>query len=488
MPDYGAACQPRTDESLIEHKGNSPRNIYVWLLLAVALLAAYVSAAQTTAEPQQQQAKPPSEFKVQPLPQQKLTPKQAAELFKSADEILQFVSKDTGLPIKHKVTCELASRDEVVRYVTQKMAEDEDTQRLERAAVSLKKFGLLPRDFELRPYLLALLKEQVAGFYDSKTKKLYLLDWVDPESQKAVLAHELTHALQDQNFDILKWAEGSGKPKTDAEIIAHDEEASAKQAVIEGQAMITLLNYSLAPLGGSVLDSPQIVEAMKAGMVTGGGSPIYDQAPLFMRQAIIFPYQHGMDFVRGVLVKRGRDAAFAGTMRNPPKNSRQIMMPETYVAGERLPAMPLIEADKLVGKGYERYDFGGIGQFDIGVMIEEWAGEGRQLNVAPGWRGGYYWTGRKRGAMDGPVSMIFVTRWASETQASQFASAYTKAIPKRYAKASAVKEFGESRGEWTTEEGSVRLSVKGELVIAIEGFERDISDKIEQAVIKAGNK
>ena len=65
------------------------------------------------------------------------------------------------------------------------MQEDKDAQRLERSAASLKKFGLLPRDFELRPFLLGLLKEQVAGFYDAKTKTVYLLDWVDAGRAKA---------------------------------------------------------------------------------------------------------------------------------------------------------------------------------------------------------------------------------------------------------------------------------------------------------------
>ena len=271
-----------------------------------------IQAAIPQAQPKQPQAAPP------PAEQHRLSPKEAEELFRSVDEILQFVSKDTGLPIKHPVKRQLASRDEVVKYVERKQSEDEDTQRLERSAASLKKFGLLPRDFELRPYLLQLLREQVAGFYDAKTKTVYLLEWVDPEAQKSVLAHELTHALQDQNYGLEKWAEGKGKPKTDAEIVANDEESSAKQAVIEGQAMITLLDYSLAPVGGSVVNSPEIVQAMKAGMVSGDAtSPLFSKSPLFLRQALVFPYQQGLDFIRTVLVKRGKQAAFAGTMETP---------------------------------------------------------------------------------------------------------------------------------------------------------------------------
>jgi hypothetical protein len=453
-----------------------------WLvLLLVCAVGAQTGAPQTEAKP----ATPQGQVQAGNTGPQKLSQQEAEELFKSADEILQFVSKDTGLSIKHKVECKLASRDEVVKYVEEKLAEDEDAQRLERSAVSLKKFGLLPRDFELRPYLLGLLKEQVAGFYDSKTKKLFLLDWVEPEAQKPVLAHELTHALQDQNFDIVKWGEGKGKPKTDEEIIAQDEESSAKQAVIEGQAMITLLDYSLAPVGASVVDSPAIVEAMKAGMVAGGGSPLYDKAPLFLRQALIFPYQYGMDFVREVLVKKGKGAAFAGTMRNPPATTREIMMPNTYLAGERITQMRPPDIDKILGKEYARYDFGGIGQFDVGVMMDLWSDELQASNAAPAWRGGYYWTGRKQGAKDGPVSMVFVTRWASAKDASEFAKTYAKGMEKRYATHETVRALVDGQGEWKTDEGPVRVSVKNDTVVAVEGFAGDVSEKIEGAVFGA---
>ena len=56
-----------------------------------------------------------------------------------------------------------------------------------------------------------MLREQVAGYYDVKTKTVNLLNWLDAEQQKPVLAHELTHALQDQSFGIEKWMKGSAK-------------------------------------------------------------------------------------------------------------------------------------------------------------------------------------------------------------------------------------------------------------------------------------
>jgi hypothetical protein len=301
-----------------------------------------------------------------------------------------------------------------------------------------------------------------------------------------VLAHELTHALQDQNYGLEKWGEGKRKPKTDAEIVANDEESSAKQAVIEGQAMITLLDYSLAPVGGSVVNSPEIVAAMKAGMVSGDAtSPLFSKAPLFLRQALVFPYQQGLDFIRSVLVKRGKQAAFAGTMENPPLNSRQIVMPETYLAVERIPPVPVADIDKTLGKDYERYDFGGIGQFDIGVMVEQWADEQLGAKISPSWRGGYYWVGRKHGVKEGPVQMVFVTRWATDADAKQFAALYSQSVAKRYKSSQQVKPYENGTAEWGTEEGPVRISTDANMVLAVEGFSGEVSDKVSSAVFNA---
>ncbi len=140
-----------------------------------------------------------------------ISSKEGKELFRSVDEILQFASQDTGLPIKHKVKRRLAKRDEVQKYLEKSMKDDKDAKRLERSSAVLKKFGLLPRNFDLATFLVAMLREQVAGYYDVKTKTVNLLNWLDVEQQKPVLAHELTHALQDQSFGIEKWMKGSAK-------------------------------------------------------------------------------------------------------------------------------------------------------------------------------------------------------------------------------------------------------------------------------------
>ena len=287
---------------------------------------------------------PPPQAPTAEKPEVKITPRQAEELFHSVDEILAFDSKQTGLPIKKPVKRRLTSRDEVEAYLTKHM-KDEDVKRLQRSELVLKKFGLLPRDFDLEKLLVALLREQVAGYYDPKTKTVNLLDWVPIEEQEPVMAHELTHALQDQAVGLDKWMKRGEKDlgelrrdPTPADI-ENDEMDDTREAVIEGQAEAVMMQYELAPVGHSILDSPDLVDAMESQMSSGtDDSKVFKDAPIFLRESLTFPYSYGLKFEVKLLEKGGKQQAFAGVLANPPHTTRQIMQPETYLSGEQIPA------------------------------------------------------------------------------------------------------------------------------------------------------
>src|ERR1700680_1634792 len=216
-------------------------------------------------------AQPPKEEA--PKEEVKITPRQAEELFHSVDEILEFDSKQTGLPIKKTVKRKLTNRDEVVSYLT-KHVNDEDTKRLRRSELVLKKFGLLPRDFNLETFLVALLREEVAGYSDPKNKTGNLLDWVPMEEQEPVMAHELTHALQDQSIGLQKWMKKGEKDlgeirkdPTPADI-ENDEMDNAREGVIERRVQAMMFQYAIAPTGYSIADSHELAGAMEYETLT----------------------------------------------------------------------------------------------------------------------------------------------------------------------------------------------------------------------------
>ena len=323
----------------------------------------------------------------------KISPQQAEELFQSLEDILKFVSEDSKLPIQHKIKRKLVDRDTVEKDLTERLKTDEDSQRMEHAELVLKKFGFLPHDFHLRQFFISMMREQVAGYYNVKDQTVYLLDWIEPAAQRAILAHELTHALQDQNYHLEKW-DKSGiesrdkKKKWSAENLdpvqesIDDEQLVARVALLEGQGMVELLNYALSFRGRNVNNSPLEVDALKRGMTEDKQSPIFNSAPKFLKESLVFPYREGLTFVQEVMFKKGREGAFAGTMANPPTTTREIMQPATYLAGEKVPSLSLPKLQPILGNGYSGYDAGAMGEFDVSIFLAQFRDPKNALTVS----------------------------------------------------------------------------------------------------------
>jgi hypothetical protein len=468
--------------------------------------------ADKSVRPTQEQPKPSPPKEEAPKGEVKITPRQAEELFHSVDEILDFDSQQTGLPIKREIKRKLTSRDEVVSFLT-KHLNDEDTKRLRRSELVLKKFGLLPRDFNLETFLVALLREEVAGYYDPKTKTVNLLDWVPMEEQEPVMAHELTHALQDQSVGLQKWMKKGEKDL--AEIrkdptpadIENDEIDNAREAVLEGQAQAMMFQYAIAPTGHSIATSPELVKAMEEETLTGTPSTkVFNEAPIFMKESLTFPYSYGMDFVVTLMQKGGKEKAFAGVLRNPPHTTRQIMEPETYLSGEKIEPMRVPDF-KHDFKDYQKFDIGAMGEFDVAVLIEQYAGKPLSKRMYPEWRGGYYYAAKPKPdpksdpALTAPLGLLYVSRWSSADKAAEFAEIYARSLKKRYKKA---EEAGDSapekaadrnaeskvelltgRHSWTTEDGAVVIEEQGDTVFVSESLDPATTATLEREVFAA---
>jgi hypothetical protein len=464
----------------------------------------------------------------------KITPREAQELFHSIDEILEFDSKETGLPIKHEVKRRLANRDEVVSYLTKHM-NDEDTKRLRRSELVLKKFGLLPHDFNLETFLVALLREQVAGYYDPKTKTVNLLDWVPMEEQEPVIAHELTHALQDQTVNMEKWMKKGDRDLAEIhhdptpQDIVDDEIDDVREAVIEGQAQAMMFQYAIAPTHHSIVDAPSLVDAMEEETMTGDAdTKVFNAAPIFMKESLTFPYSYGMEFVIKLLRAGGKEKAFAGLLKNPPVTTRQIMQPETYLSGEKIDPIPVVDFKRDFA-GYQKFDIGAMGEFDVAVLIEQYAGKPESKKMYPAWRGGYYFAVKSKAeskaeskATDstGPLGLLYVSRWASDDAAAEFAEIYAESLKRRYKKAEETgaaavsvpekpesakadpanpdaaeddaakdkndqaKVTGRLRGRhvWTTDEGAVVIEEHGDTVVVSESLDAATTAMVDKEV------
>jgi hypothetical protein len=470
-----------------------------WLtLLAVAVGVSAGCVAQGTAGVTSSGAGVPSSTQAGAA-HTPLTKNQAKELFRSVDEILDFASKDTNLPIVHSVKRKLVTRDEVNQMLREKFDEDEGAKRLQRAEIVLKKFGLLDRDFNLRPCMISLLTEQVAGFYDNKTKTVNLLDWIGLEEQKPVLAHELTHALQDQRVGLTKWSQvGSDEIAKNAQEenqhIQTDEANSARDAVAEGQAMVVFLDYSLRSTGRTLEKSPEMSGRLKDLLTDTSGSPILARAPLLIQESLMFPYGEGLSFEDAILVKGGKDAAFSSVLANPPNSTFEILHPTAYMAHTPVPVLRMPDVHPLIDADYAPYDVGVMGEFDVKVLTELFGGQEIAAALTPEWRGGIYYAAQRRSAVTAEqkastasIGLLYESKWKNEDSARSFLRVYAGQLPRKYTTLARRSEDETDANEqvYATNEGDVLLSINGTGVFVSEGFPLELARKLRDSVAGA---
>ncbi|MFL6282013.1 MAG: hypothetical protein ACJ74Q_02460, partial [Pyrinomonadaceae bacterium] len=196
------------------------------LLLTAALAALVLSTGSGAGA---QKARPVA---VSPRPAA-LNPKTTA-VREATAEVLQETSELRKLSILRPVRSGAQSRAEIEQMLVRNLNESASAEEMHDSELVLKKLGLAPANFELRPFIIKLLAEQVAGYYEAKTQEFYLADWIDIDGQKPVIAHELTHALQDQHFNLRRF-EKWPKHDSDAELAAH--------SLIEGDASFLMMQY-----------------------------------------------------------------------------------------------------------------------------------------------------------------------------------------------------------------------------------------------------
>ncbi|HUD22248.1 MAG TPA: hypothetical protein VMQ60_05345 [Acidobacteriaceae bacterium] len=470
------------------------------LTLAVLVLCFIPGHAQRSPQPnsaasaataQKPQPNAPSDATHPPL-----TKDQAKDLFSRVDKILSFASTETGLPIVHSVKRKLITRDEVNKYLNGKFDEDAGAKRLAREEIVLKKFGLLDHDFHLRPFMVSLLTEQVAGFYDDKTKTVNLLDWIEPDEQEPVLAHELTHALQDQAVGLTKWSEvGSdaiaGNVQEDNQHIQTDEADDARDAVTEGQAMVVYFDYSMRSTGKTLKNSPQMMDQFNNVLSDTSGSPILARAPLLLQKSLMFPYNEGTGFEDAILVKAGKDAAFGAVLANPPGSTFEIMHPAAYMAHVPVPVLRLPDIHPLIDAQYTPYDVGVMGEFDVQILTELFGGDAAAAALTPEWNGGIYYAAQKRSAVTNAekestasIALLYESKWRDRNAARAFLQVYAGELPRKYSGLvrRAKDEEDDSEQIYSTNEGDVLLSIDGSGVFISEGFPLELARKLRDRI------
>ena len=387
--------------------------------------------------------------------------KQAREVFDQVGEIMQELHEITGFKIRHKVPAEIISRDKVKDFLEKRMQETTTPEEIRVEELTLKKFGLVPQDFDLAKNTVDLLTEQAAAFYDFHKKCLFITDWTPSATREPALVHELGHALADQNVNLDKFIKQGSKS---------DDGSLARMAVMEGQATWLMAEYLARKAGQSLADSPALLESMVGGVESGASQyPVFESEPLYLRETLVFPYSQGLLFQNAVYLKM-KQAAFEEVFRRPPVSTQQILHPDAYFAA-REPAHPALP-ELADTHGYKRIADGNMGELDHSILLRQYCGEAESKELAPQWRGGAYALLERHSPAR--VVLLYAAEWASAASAGKYFRLYGQVLAKKW-KHLAIESESDTAFSGQGDDGYFRVQLSGAIVTSIEGAENPVN-------------
>ena len=390
-----------------------------------------------------------------------------AEFLATADEVLGQMSEITGLKLLTPLKKSLRSRDEIRAYVIKQMNEDKNPAERYADARSAEAFGLLPKGFDLDAFMVNVLTEQIEGLYDPKGGEFYIADWSPPDEQRMVMAHELTHALEDQHFHIDAWSRAA-KPNEDAEL--------ARDAVLEGSAMAAMVDFLMLGTGRSLKDLPEFDPSMLIGDL--GATPTLKSAPAFLKDALIFPYISGLNFSAAVLKNSGWPA-LSNVFEKPPVSTQQILHPGLYKSGRIPTVVTLPPFEKTLGSPWTKLDENILGEFGWREVLKQFLGEERAKPLAAAWDGDRYAVFEHQQTKS--LLLLTLLHLDSEEHAARFFGQYSEALEKKYAERSNLLRRP-NFFSFDVPDSSVFLYCFGNSCATLEGASRQVFDSFTKAL------
>ena len=389
----------------------------------------------------------------------------------AADEVLANMSKLIDLPIKEPLKKSIRSKDQIRAFIEQQDKEDKDQAQKYADDKTMEAFGLIPKGFPIDSFMEDVLTDQIAGLYDPKAKEFYIADWIPVDEQKEVMAHELTHALEDQSFHIDPWIKAA-RPNDDGEL--------ARDSVSEGSAMAAMVDYDLEDMHRSVRDLPDVSALIQASAVGEmDKDPKLSKAPIYIRDSLIFPYLAGVTFTQQFLKAHNGWQDLHLIFEHPPVSTQQIMHPEKYLADVQPVAIKLPDWKAAAPSDWKLLEENVMGEFGVEELLKQFLGEDAAKLTSPGWTGDRYAVFED--SKDKTLPIVFVLDMDSEEDAARFFGQYSSALEMKYQTRTHLLRQANFFG-FQTDGGSVFVKHQGTQCLVVEEASRDTFDKIDQAI------
>jgi hypothetical protein len=391
------------------------------------------------------------------------------------DEIQSQVQSYRGLTMTQPLSRALLTTDELKDHVINEFFADYTDEEAKDDAEELSAFGLLPKDFDLHDFYVKLYSEQIAGYYDNQTKDMYVVsDEGFGGTERMTYAHEFTHVLQDQTYDM-----ENGLKMNDDYCKDHSEYCAAVTALIEGDAVLSeqywYYKYSTDQ------DKQQIDEFQQTYT-----SPVYDSAPAYMKEDFLFPYSQGLDFVSS-LYKQGQWKAVDAAYKNPPVSTEQIIHPEKYPNDEPID-VTLPDLLKTLGKNWREVDRNTMGEWYTYLLLADGRDASFRLedqtakDASAGWGGDayIYYTNDS----NDEFAMVWKSVWDTSADKEEFWQASQTYGQDRWGD---PLQQGQDSISWnTTDDGYVTMVDTGSAVLWVMAPSAEVNAQLTVA-LEAGN-
>jgi len=336
-------------------------------------------------------------------------------------DILRDVSAIRGLSVIREVPCAVQEKAQVRDFIEETIKRDLAPEKVQMEELIYRTLGIIPDDYDYGSNMVQFLVSQLGGYYDPHRKRFVMASWLPFVTQRTVAVHELTHALQDQHYNLQSLLDSRSD---------NGDQNLAHAALAEGDATAVMIDdgrreNNLPPLAKEASIETLILQqilGMNIGSQTGS-------VPESLKATLIFPYSSGLRFVHAVMQKGGY-GALERVYRNPPTSSRAILHPDEYLAGAFTPEIPTPEQVSSKGAlGVVEYtDI--LGEFVISsIFANDPVVRSQGVEAARGWVGDRVVVGPRSGDAR---TVVWLTRWESERDAREFKEAYVAYMGRRY--------------------------------------------------------
>lgn len=353
------------------------------------------------------------------------TAESTTDLCSVSELALRRASEIRCLRVRKEVPCVTQDKSQVREFLEETIRTELPPDKMEMEQLAYRAIGMLPDDYDYGKNLVRFLVSELGGYYDPKRGRFVMAAWLPASTQETVAVHELTHALQDQHYNLREFLDATSD---------NGDRSLAYSALIEGDATAVMLDNERHLRHMPELAKEDNIEASILLQVLGmniGGSA--GEVPASLKAMLIFPYTSGLRFAHAILRQKGY-VGLDSVYKAPPQSTREILHPEEYLAGSFKAEIPTpAEVSALHGTKsnlapVEYSDV--VGEFGISSLLSNSVAQAdSRAKAAVGWKGDrlVVYRGGER------VRIVrWLTRWESDQDAREFQEAYAAFVEDRY--------------------------------------------------------